>query len=44
MRKSEIRELIEQGAILNGPLRPSSSADRARIAAMLRARRAARTA
>ncbi len=44
MRKSEIRELIQQGAILNGPLRPTSSAHRARIAATLRARRAARTA
>jgi hypothetical protein len=44
MRKSEIRDLIEQGVLLNGPLRPSSPAHHARIAAALRARRDRRAA
>ena len=43
MRKSELRELVEQKAILTGPIRPRGMADRARIAAILRDRRQARS-
>jgi hypothetical protein len=42
MRKSEMRELVEQKAILTGPVRPRGMADRARIAAILRERREGR--
>jgi hypothetical protein len=42
MRKSEMREMVEQKAILTGPIRPRVMADRARIAAILRERRAGR--
>jgi hypothetical protein len=42
MRKSEIRELIAQNVLLTGPIRPRGMADQARIAAILRERRAAR--
>jgi hypothetical protein len=42
MRKSEMREMVEQKAILTGPIRPRGMADRARIAAILRERRAGR--
>jgi hypothetical protein len=43
MRKSEMRELVEQKAILTGPIRARGMADRARIAAILRDRRQARS-
>jgi hypothetical protein len=43
MRKSEMRELVEQKIILTGPIRPRGMADRARIAAILRDRRQARS-
>ena len=39
MRKSEMRELVEQKVLLTGPIRPRGMADRARIAAILRERR-----
>jgi hypothetical protein len=42
MRKSEMREMVEQKAILTGPIRPRGMADRARIAAILRDRREGR--
>jgi hypothetical protein len=42
MRKSEMRDLVVQKAILTGPIRPRGMADRARIAAILRERRAGR--
>ncbi len=42
MRKSEMRELVEQRALLTGPIRPRGMADRARIAAILRQRREGR--
>ena len=42
MRKSEMRELVEQKVLLTGPIRPRGMADRARIAAILRDRREAR--
>ena len=42
MRKSEMRELVEQNVLLTGPIRPRGMADRARIAAILRQRREGR--
>ena len=42
MRKSEMRQLVEDRVLLTGPIRPRGMADRARIAAILRDRRAAR--
>ena len=43
MRKSEMRELVEQNVLLTGPIRPRGMADRARIAAILRERREGRS-
>jgi hypothetical protein len=42
MRKSEMRELVENKVLLTGPVRPGGMADRARIAAILRERREGR--
>jgi hypothetical protein len=42
MRKSEMRQLVEQQVLFTGPVRPRGMADRARIAAILRERRDAR--
>ena len=42
MRKSEMRELVEQKVLFTGPIRPRGMADRARIAAILRERREVR--
>ena len=42
MRKSEMREMVENKVLLTGPIRPRGMADRARIAAILRERREGR--
>jgi hypothetical protein len=44
MANSYLRELIHQGAVVTGPVRPANSGDRAAIRAHLRDQRAARRA